>query len=175
MLCARGDDVTLWAPFASPETFVSALSALRPSQSKTDISSLFIMRDQGQPEDPKTGKPVCPETIDSCKLLWKDDTSALVFATASPRTEATRSVVGVLFLLRRLHDRCHLWDYRRFTASGKYAGVTAAITGMAGTGSGVRELPIVTITESQGGRGHSFQLSATYTVDGARLGQMELD
>lgn len=131
------------------------------------------MRDMGQSEESMTGKPVRAESIESCKILWKDEASALVFATASPATEATHSHVGVLFLLERDHGRFHILDHHRFTATGKYAGISTKITSLSEV-SGGREGPIVTIEESHGGRGASYQLSATYTFENHRLKRMEL-
>jgi hypothetical protein len=159
----------------SVEAFVGALKSFQPATTKSDLSALFTVPEPGQPEDPGTAQPTTATVIQSAVSLWCDDVQALVFATAQPPIKATQSSVGVLFLLVHQHRHWQIGDLMRFTATGKYAEVSAAVTGSAGTGSGVHNLPIITIKESHGGRGHSYQLSATYTVASSRLQRLELE
>ena len=165
-------EFTRWSDFDSVAAFVSAARAFKPATTKSDLAALFTVRDGGQPEDSKAGTPIPAVSVESCDVLWSQEASAVVFATANPPTEATKSAVGILFLLRRLHERWHIFQYVQFTASGKYAEVTAKVTGYSGTGG---PQPYFTVTESQGGRGYSYQLSGTYTVDGPRLKRVELE
>ena len=139
---------------------------------------MFTMPELGQSEDPRTGKPVVPARLDLCSALWAGESEALVFATAKPNTEATNSVVGVLFLLSRTKDHWTIADTLRFTATGKDANVTAELTAGAGAGyrlgtAGMR--PIITIRESHGGRGYGYQLSASFAVDAKKLKRLELE
>jgi len=136
------------------------------------MAVLFAAREVGQPEDPKTGRPVLPLAIKSSKLLYSDDSRALVFVSALPPTEAAPSEVGVLFLIERLQKQWNISDYRRFYAFGKYAGINAEITGW---GAGKEIMPIVTVNESEGGRGESDHISATYKIDGSRIKVMEME
>ncbi|MCW1924652.1 hypothetical protein OKA05_18955 [Luteolibacter arcticus] len=166
------------APFESVEDFVEAAKGFQPAASGSDLSVLFTVPELGQSEDPQDGKPVLAKTIESCEAVWANDSHALVFVKALPPTEATRSVTGVLFLLQRTGDSWHISDSRQFTATGKDAGISAKLT--AATGSGPDRLgtegfpPVVTIAESQGGRGYSYDLSASYTLRASKLERLDL-
>jgi hypothetical protein len=154
------------------------VKAFHPADSNSDMADLFSIAEIGQPDDPKTGKPIVPASLDSCELVWEGATHSLVFATASPKTEATRSVVGVLFLLFDSNGRWTIADLKRFTATGKYAGVACELTASVGPGyklGGADDLrPIVTIKEEQGGRGYGYLLSASFTRAGNRLKRLDL-
>ena len=84
----------------------------------------------------------------------------------------------MLFLIKRTGDSWHISDHRQFTATGKDAGIAAKLT--AETGDGPDQLgtdgfpPVVTVTESQGGRGYSYDLSASYTVRASKLERLDL-
>jgi hypothetical protein len=175
---ADAGDFTRASSFDSVAAFIAAAKAFHPTDSKTDIAGLFTIAEMGQPEDPKTGKPVVPESLDSCEVVWESTTHALVFAIATPKTEPTRSAIGVLFLLSHSHASWIISDLRRFTATGKYAEVTCELTADVGSGyqlgtEGMR--PIVTIKESQGGRGYGYQLSASYTLSETKLKRLDLE
>ena len=175
---AHASEFTRTSSFDSVAAFVAAAKAFRPAESKTDLARFFTIAEMGQPDDPKTGRPVVPETLDSCEAIWEGATHALVFAVATPKTQATRSAVGVLFLLSKSHQRWRICDSHRFTATGKYAGVTCELTADAGTGyqldkEGMRS--VVTIKESQGGRGYQYLLSASYAVTANRLERLNLE
>jgi len=171
---AGAADFGYWNNFKSTEEFVAALSNFHPVSSPGDLASLFTVRELGQPDDSATGVPVPATKIASCKLLWSDSSHALVFATASPQTEATRSVVGVIFLLRQIHDAWQVVDHHRFVATGKYADVTARLTSGADSDKTPDGEPLVTVTESQGGRGYAGELSATYTIANDRIERVDL-
>ena len=121
LVSAHASEFTRASSFDSVAAFVAAAKAFRPAESKTDLARLFTVAEMGQPEDPKTGKPVAPESLDSCEAVWEGATHALVFAVATPKTEATPSSVGVLFLLSQSRHRWSISDLHRFTATGKYA------------------------------------------------------
>ena len=163
--------------FESVDAFITAASSFCPATNKSDLSPLFTVRELGQPEDPKTGTPVAATSIQSATTLWADDSHAFVFVTAAPPTDATRSAVGVLFFLKRTNDSWRIKDYQRFVASGKEAEVSAELT--AGTGSGYHlgsegMEPVVTVKESQGGRGYAFRISASYTLKASKLKRLNL-
>ncbi len=172
ILRADATDFARCSAFESVEAFVAAATSFQPAATKSDLSGLFTVRELGQPEDPKTGTPIAATSIKSAVALWTNDSRALVFVTAAPLTDATRSAVGVLFLLDRANRSWRIVDSQRFTANGKEAEVSAELT--AGTGSGYHlgsdgMKPVVTIKESQGGRGYAYQLSASYTVNASKL------
>jgi hypothetical protein len=177
VLRADAGDFARSSAFESVDAFVAAATAFQPSATKSDLSPLFTIRELGQPEDPKTGTPIPATSVQSCVALWSNDSHALVFVTAVPRTEATRSAIGVLFVLSRRKTSWRITDSQRFTATGKDAGVSAELTG--GTGSGYHlgsdgMKPVVTIKESHGGRGYSYRLSASYTINASKLQRLEL-
>jgi hypothetical protein len=110
------------------------------------------------------GKPVVALAIESCDTIWSDDKSALLFATAKPLTVETDSHVGVLFLLVHRRDGWRIADLLRFTAAGKDSGLSAKLTAFTRTerqlGNGGFD-PVVTVNESQGGRGYAYETCAS--------------
>lgn len=178
VLRADAGDFSRASAFESVEAFVAAATAFQPAATKSDLAALFTVRELGQPEDPKTGSPIAATSIQSSVALWSNDSHALVFVTAAPPTDATRSAVGVLFLLNRVKSSWRIADSQQFTATGKYAGVSAELT--AGTGTGYHlgsddMKPVVTVKESQGGRGYAYQISASYTLNASKLKRLELE
>lgn len=162
------------AHFASVEAFVTAAKAFKPASTKSDLTSLFTVPELGQAEDRKTAKPVTAPAIESSEAMYNDDTQAFVFITAKPPIEATHEIVGVLFLLVHQNGAWQISDLKRFTAIGKYGDVKAEICGHIDAGID-KDIPIVTINESQGGRGGHYQVSATYKAVSSRLQQVELE
>lgn len=175
----RGGEFKRSASFDSVSAFVAAAKSFRAAEHNTDMSALFTMPEEGQPDEADAGRPVVPEKLESCEVLWSDDEKALVFATAKPKTQATNSAVGVLFYLSRWTKRWIVSDLKRFSATGKYAKVSAELTAGVGTGyhlgreDGFR--PIVTIQESHGGRGYQYLLSASYTIFESKLQRLDLE
>jgi hypothetical protein len=160
--------------FASVEAFVTAAKAFPLATTKSNLSSLFAIPEMGAINH---GKPITAPAIQSCNAIWSGDDSALVLAVAIPPTEATRSSIGVLFLLVRQRDRWHIADLLRFTATGKEAEVSAELTAYAGTGYrlGTEGMaPVVTVKESHGGRGYAYQAYASYTLNASKLKRLEL-
>jgi hypothetical protein len=105
-----------------------------------------------------------------------DGSHAFVFVTAAPPTDATRAAVGVLFLLTHTKRSWRVADSQRFIATGKYAGVSAELTARTGSGyhlgsDGMK--PVVTVKVSQGGRGYTYQFSASYTLNASKLKRLE--
>jgi hypothetical protein len=172
-------DFSRATPFNSVQDFVAAAKQFQPGTSQSDLSALFVVPELGQPEDPKTGTPVFAKSIESCETLWANDSQALVFAKALPPTEATNTVVAVLFLIKRTGDSWRITDTRRFTGTGGDSGITAKLT--AETGGGPDRLgtegfpPVITVTEAQGGRGYSYTLSASYRVQASKLERLDLE
>jgi len=167
-----------WESFESVDAFIAAAKAFQPSTARTDLSTLFAAAERGQQEDPKRGLLVAAPSVDSITTLWSDKKNALIFAIASPPIEFSRCRVGVLFLLQRANDGWHIADHVRFTAVGKEADISATLT--AGTGTGYQlgadgMSPIVTIKECQGGRGYSYDISASYAYSGFRLKRLDLE
>ncbi len=84
---------------------------------------------------------------------------------------------GVLFLLEHDHGHWKIADHVRFIAAGKYAEITAGLDAFSGAHGHIGDedmLPVVTIKESQGGRGYSYNLSGSYTFASAKIKQLEL-
>jgi hypothetical protein len=104
VLRADAGDFARSSTFKTVEDFVEAATAFQPATGKSDLSALFMVRELGQPEDPKTGTPITATSIQSSVAIWSNESHALVFVTAAPPTDATRSAVGVLFLLTRAKD-----------------------------------------------------------------------
>jgi hypothetical protein len=178
ILRADAADFARLSTFESVEAFIATATALQPATTQSDLSALFTVRELGQPEDPKTDSPITATSIASSVSLWSNDSYALVFVTAAPPTEATRSAVGVLFFLSRTKGSWRIADSQRFTTTGKDAGVSAELT--AGTGTGYHlgsdaMNPVVTVKESHGGRGYSYQSSASYTLSASKLKRLELE
>ncbi len=174
---AGANEFTRASAFESVDAFVAAATAFQPAKSRSDLARRFMVRELGQAEDPKTGHPRTATSIQSSVVLWSNPARALVFVTAMPPTDATRSAVSVLFLLQRATGVWRISDIRRFVATGSDAGLTAELT--AGTGVGYRlgdggVAPVVTVKESQGGRGYAYQLSASFTVNGSRIDRVGL-
>jgi hypothetical protein len=175
----HADEFKRRASFESVNAFVAAAEAFHPSKAKGEMADLFAVPEDGQPDDPRTGMSVVPERLDHCEILWTDDSQALVFVTASPKTSATRTKVGVLFFLSVwVKAKWTIEDVKRFTASGKYADVTAKLTSGVGTGYhlGTENMnAIVTIEETQGGRGYAYFLSASYTLFNDKFQRLDLE
>ena len=171
--CAKGaDSLDRGSRFASVDEFMSELKAFAPSQQNNWLAYQFSATEGGQPEDPATGTIVRPAKIESCLVISKNDDRVVVFATARPATTATPSEVGMLFLLRRVEQKWRIAACKRFEAFGKYASVDCRLT--CDDYSGLPRGPIVTITESQGGRGNSCEVSATFCVsDGITRVELE--
>ena len=177
-LQASVSDLAKEAAYQSVDAFVAVAKEFQPATAPPDAASLFTVTELGQPDDPKTGQPVTATAIESSAALWSDKTDALVFVCATPRTESTRSSVGVLFFLHRGKDSWHIADRLKFVASGKYAEVTAELSAGTGTGyqlSSASMLPIVTVTESHGGRGYAYRISASYTIHQSKLQRRDLE
>src|SRR5436305_15228297 len=83
------------------------LKPFQPAVTEGELSSLFMIPEMGETNH---GKPISASAIQSCDLIWSDEAAALLIAVASPPTEATRSCVGVLFLLVRRAKCWHIAD-----------------------------------------------------------------
>jgi hypothetical protein len=165
--------------FKSVTAFVAAAQAFHPAKAKGEMADLFTVPEDGQTDDPRSGVLVVPENLDRCEVLWVDNENALVFVTASPKTEATRTKVGVLFFLNLwTKSKWVIADVKRFMASGKYADVTAKLTSDTGTGYhlGTENMnTIVTIEETHGGRGYVYSVSASYALLEDKFQRLDLE
>ena len=171
----EGSELNRESVFDSVEEFVTAMKTFQPAASKGELASLFKTPEMGEENH---GKSVAPLVIQSCEPIWSDDKTALLFATANPPTIATPSSIGVLFLLVRQRGQWRIADLLRFTATGKEAEVSAEQTAFAGSGrqlgsEGFR--PVVTVKESQGGRGYAYNTCASYTFARSKLKRLELE
>jgi len=171
--CANADELSRSGKFESVEAFVAAAKSFEPAKTKGEIAALFTVKELGQLEDSKTGTPVSAKAIESCDTLYADDELALVWVKAHPPIEATRSVVGVLFLLKREGANWQIVDLLRFEASGKYSEVKAELTAMSYNGK--RDPGFVTVTEFQGGRGYSYNISASYACRDYKFKRLDLE
>jgi hypothetical protein len=171
----EGAELNRESVFDSVDGFVTTVKAFRPAASKGALASLFTIPEMGAEN---RGKTVAALVIESCDNIWSDDKFALLFATANPATAGTDSHIGVLFLLVHQRDGWRIADLLRFTATGKDAGVSAKLTAFAGSG---RQLgsegfdPVITVNESQGGRGYAYETCASYTFTGSKLKRFELE
>jgi hypothetical protein len=170
---ANAENFTRATKYPSVDAFIAAVKAFAPSKQKTDLARLFAAR-PNHPEDPEYGKLVFAEKIESCTTIWSDDSDAVVFANAKTNKDYP-DAVGVLFLLKHAKDTWRIVETKKFTAVGKYAGVEAVLD--SGYGAGWKERIdgiVVTVTESLGGRGYSYSLSASYRVDDAKFKRQDL-
>jgi hypothetical protein len=173
----RAADFSRASSFESVVAFVAAAQGFQPASARSDLSNLFTVRDRS-PEGPESGTLVTASTIESATELWSNNTHGLVFVTAAPVTEATPSSVGALFLLSHQGGPWHIADVLRFLATGREAKILAELTAFAGGGSDLDaegKAPVVTVTEYQGGRGYSYQSSASYTLKGSKLKRLDLE
>jgi len=171
----EGSEMNCDSVFDSVEGFVTAVKAFQPAASKGKLSALFTISDRGEDEQ---GESVSALAIESCDTIWSDDKSALLFATAKPPTIATHSVIGVLFLLLHQRDGWRIADLLRFSAIGKDAGLSAKLTAFAGSGLQLGSEgfdPVVTVNESQGGRGYAYETCASYKFVGSKLKRFDLE
>ena len=167
----EGSELNRDSVFDSVEGFATALKAFQPAASKGELSALFTISDRGEDEQPKS---VTALAIDSCDIIWSHDKSALLFATAKPPTIATRSNIGVLFLLVHQRDHWRVADLLRFTATGRDSGLSAEQTAFAGGGLQLGN-PVVTVKESQGGRGYAYDTCASYKIVDSKLKRLDLE
>jgi hypothetical protein len=158
--------------FTSVEGFVTTVKAFKPAAAKTDLSPVFSVPEPTLDND-KPIKRIPAPAVQSCEILWEDKDRAVIFAIADPQTEeSVPSRVGVLFLLSRKEDRWQISDHLRFTASGKYASISAKQTAEVGAGNSFESLgvgPVITITQGQGGRGLFYTTSVSYRLNKSRF------
>ena len=172
---APAADLTRQSTFASPEAFVESAKGCTPSTAKGLMATIIAIPDIGQDIHDKM---IAATKVQSCEVLWSDETAALVLATANPPTEATRSAVGVLFFLVQKNNKWRIADLLRFKAMGKYADVSAELTAGVGTGYHLGKEgmePVITVKKSHGGRGYTFLTFASFTIKAAKLKRVDLE
>ena len=171
---ASAGDFVSTTPFASVEAFAAAAKAFHPSTAKGDLAPLFVVPEEAEDH---YGELVSAKSIQSCQNLWSDEDGALLLILAAPDTEATRSVVGVVFLLVREDRTWRIADLLRVSAVGKYAGISAEQTADAGNGlllSLDSRSPVITLHQSNGGRGYGYEASVSYRVESGKLKRLDL-
>ena len=131
---AWADQLARSTPFKSTESFIAAVKAFKPADSDSDLKKLFTIV-----EEKNVYPPATADAVDSCEIVWEDNTQAIVFATAQPPTNNTLWKIGVLFYLTRDSGNWRISDVHRFDAQNKAAQVTCNLT------SGEQTEPIVTI------------------------------
>lgn len=160
--------------FDSVDGFVTTVKEFQPAATKGKLTFLFTISKMGAES---RGKPVAALAIESCDTIWSNDKSALLFATANPPTVGTDSHIGVLFLLVHHRDSWRIGDFLRFIATGKDSGLSAKLTAFAAIerqlGNGGFD-PVVTVRESQGGRGYAYETCASYKIAGSKLKRFDL-
>ncbi len=108
-------------------------------------------------------------------MVWSVEDAALVLLTARPPTEATPSEIGLLIYVERIEAKWRIKDVLRFSATGKYALIKAEESAHGRGGASGGSPPIVTVKEFQGGRGYSYDLSASYTVKAQKIVRLDLE
>lgn len=173
-LVLNAGDLSREVTYNSLEEFVAAASACRPSNTKGEFQKLLSIPEPGEIVSGTLRPDRIADSVQACETVWNGDQAALVFVTARPPTEATPSEIGLLIYLERTTTGWMINDVSRFTALGKYAKITAELTAVAGSTSSSFP-PMVTIKEYQGGRGYSYELSASYTIDAHKIVRKELE
>ena len=148
--------------YDSPKGFVKAVSDAKPATDHTSFTDIFQVRERGQPEDPMTGSLVRPERLICDNVLWENDAVAFVFVRAEPPTSATKSVMGVLFLLEKVGEIWQISDKLTSTQYGKYSNISTKVTP-------TKVYPIVAIKEVSGGRGHSTVIQRSFTFSERKI------
>jgi hypothetical protein len=101
--------------------------------------------------------------FETSQILWQKDNQAIYFVTARPPTEATQEEIGVLIAARSgASGRWNVMKSIRLEATGKYAGTAVEVTSSAAVPS--YDVPVITVTLNQGGRGYAYAESFTYSM-----------
>ena len=144
--------------FKSTDAFVASAKAFKPDGSKSDLTKFFtIIEEEG------VTQPATADSIDSCDLVFEDDTQAIIFVTAQPPTLYTIWKIGVLFYLVHESGKWHISDVRRFDAQNRECRVACELT------SGEKTHAVVTVTVTRGRRDWTYSVSASYSPDGKKL------
>ena len=176
-ICAVAGELAPGASFPKLADLVSAVTGYTPSTSSSGMRSVFSVPEPGEIATGETRPTRVATSIVSCDQMWADEHLALVFVTARPPTDATPSEIGVLFLVAREQNAWRIVDTQRFVALGKYAKVSADLTATTGSGYSLGAdglQPVITIKEFHGGRGYSYDLSASYTIKDQRITRHDL-
>ena len=158
---ARGDT------YPDLASFMTLLGAYNFDSDTEGLSHYLAVDEPRQPQMPN--KIISPETLESSSLLWSSEDSAIIGITARPHTESAPTESGLLIALKHDESGWYVTDRIRMTAIGKYAEIRFEFSG----GDHLPP-PIVTVSTSNGGRGSSYQASATYQLEGTKLHRVEL-
>ena len=171
---AHGADFPIEAAFPTLEAVQSALKGYTPSTSSGALRADFSLPEPGETSVGETRATRTATSLVECVQLWVGDESALIYASARPPTEATPSEVGVVFLIVHQGGSWRVVDRQRFVAFGKYAKVVVEITSAGHKPEVTPSPPIFTIKEFQGGRGYSYDVSASYTIKDQKITRHDL-
>ena len=152
--------------FTSLSQFEQSVRNFEPSKEKNNWAYLFSAAEVGEPDDPETGTIVIAPHISDVKLIWNNDDTAVVFATANPPTNAARSEIGVVILLTRVKNQWSISDYLKYTGIGHYSDVTCELATSVGSGNKLDQANDVflTIKITEGGRGLSHSEYQTLQI-----------
>ena len=166
---AHGTDFPIEAAFPTLEAMQSALKGYTPSTSSGALRADFSLPEPGEISVGETRATRTATPLVECVQLWVGDESALIYVSARPPTESTPSEVGVVFFIVHRGGSWRVADRQRFVAFGKYAKVVAEITSAGHKPKVTPSPPIFTIREFQGGRGYSYDVSASYTIKDQKI------
>jgi len=108
-------------------------------------------------------KSYTANAFQTSQILWQRDNRAIYFATARPPTEATQEEIGVLIAARRgASGKWNVMKSIRLEATGGEASTAVEVTSDAAVPSD--DVPVITVTLNQGGRGYSYAESFTYSM-----------
>jgi hypothetical protein len=110
--------------FKSCDEFVSALQALQPQKQPNVYSRSLSIEEFGENRDAL----IVPEKVESVTEVWRSDDYALIFATAQPKTEASKSAVAAIIVLEHTEEGWSFVSLRRYETTGKYSGITCELT-----------------------------------------------
>lgn len=154
--------------YPSPEALVGSLKKYDFAADREGLTPLLTIEEPRQPS--LSARMVTPQTVEDAQILWKSDQNVLAWITARPATDSVPTETGALLLLRRNSgSEWYIASKIPFSAVGKYADIRFKFTG--GDHS---PPPIITVTTSNGGRGASYQASATYELHADRLFRKDL-
>ena len=152
---------------SSPEAFQKNLLGYDFAKDREGFGVQLSIEEPRQPEMP--AKRIAPERTTESTILWQSPERAVLVIKARPATQSTPSETALLIALERSSGGWIISDKRPFKATGKDAGIRFEITSHSQTPYPDAQGPVVTITASEGGRGASSRVSASYTLVAGKL------
>jgi hypothetical protein len=152
--------------FPSIDAFLEAARGYDFARDPWKLGFHLSIEEPRQPE--QHARIATPAKVDSVNLLWSSADSALIFLTARPATDSTRTETALLLALGRHDGGWFISSKHPFRATGKDAHIRCQLTG-----AGHTPPPIVTVTSTNGGRGASYRASATYELTAGQLNRKD--